>query len=139
MTDQPQPKESVGISVVVGVLVAAVLLLPVVLIGSGGWLLAQRQFGDRVEAEVIGCDFDVGYRRSTQHCTARWTEDGVERTGPIQASGDHEVGETITATVRDGELYSRSLALPLILLGLGLPLCWFPYAWVRARLRRSDR
>lgn len=123
--------------VVINLFVAAVLLIPLVLVGSGGWLLYQRQAGTRVEAEVLGCDFDIGYKTSRQHCTARWTQDGVEHTGPIQGSGDHEVGETITATVRDGQLYSRSLTLPLVLLGLGLPICFFPYAWARDRLGKG--
>ena len=122
---------------VINVLVTVILILPLVLIGSGGWLLWQRQFGEKVEAEVIGCDFDINYKTSSQHCTARWIEDGVERTGPIQGSGDQEVGETVTATLRGDELYSRSLTLPLVLLGLGLPLCAFPVLWLKNRLSRS--
>ena len=122
---------------VVGVLVTAILIVPFVLVGAGGWLLWQRQFGEKVQAEVISCDLDVGYKTSSQHCLARWTEDGVEKTGPIQGSGDQEVGETVTATLRGDELYSRSLTLPLILLGLGLPLCFFPIAWLKGRLSKS--
>ncbi len=119
---------------VVAVLLTAILVVPFVLVGAGGWLLWQRQFGAKVQAEVISCDVDVGYKTSSQHCLARWTEDGVEKTGPIQGSGDQEVGETVTATLRGDELYSRSLTLPLILLGLGLPLCFFPLAWLKGRL-----
>lgn len=122
--------------IVIGGLVAVILLIPLVLVGSGAWLLYQRQFGERVEAEVLRCELHVGRRRASEHCTARWTQDGVVHTGPIQGSGEHEVGERITATIRDGELYSRSLSLPLILLGLGLPLCFFPFMFVRDRLRR---
>lgn len=127
--------ESLPMKVLVNLVVAVALLIPMVLVGSGAWLLYQRQFGERVEAEVIGCDLDIGYKRSSQYCTARWTQDGVEHTGPIQASGDHEVGEIVSATLHDGELYSRSLTLPLVLLGLGLPFCWFPYAWARSKVR----
>ena len=61
----------------------------------------------------------------------------MERTGPIEASGDHEVGRTITATERDGVLYSRSLGLPLILIVLGLPFSYLTFRWLRARLRRK--
>ncbi len=122
---------------IINVLVTVVLVLPIVLVGAGGWLLWQRQTGEKIEAEVISCDFDINYKTSSQHCLARWTEDGVERTGPIQGSGDHEVGETVTATLRGDELYSRSLTLPLVLLGLGLPLCFFPILWLKNRLTRS--
>ena len=122
-------------AIVVNLFVVVIMLIPFVLIGAGGWLLAQRQFGEKVEAEVLTCDFDINYKTSAQYCTARWTQDGVEHIGPIHASGDQEVGKTITATERDGELYSRSLALPLILLGLGLPFSYFPFAWVRRRFR----
>ncbi|MFC5730580.1 MULTISPECIES: hypothetical protein [Nocardioides] len=137
MTSDSRPRESLPMRVVVNLLVALVLLIPLVLVGAGGWLLYQRQFGERVEAEVLSCEITGTRRNPRQHCVARWTEDGVERTGPIQASGDQEVGETVSATLGEGELYSRSLALPLILLGLGLPMCFFPYAFVRGRL--TDR
>ena len=135
MAEPQRPPESLPMRVVVNLVVAAILLVPFVLVGAGAWLILQRQTGDRVEAEVIGCDLDIGYKTSSQHCTARWTVDGVEHTGPIQGSGDQEVGETVDATLRDGELYSRSLRLPLVLLGLGLPLLVLPITWVRRRLR----
>lgn len=123
--------------IVIGLLVAVILLLPVVLIGSGLWLLAQRQLGDRIEATVVSCDTDAGYRQYSQYCTARWTEDGVEKTGPIEASGDNEVGKTVIATEKDGVLYSRSLGLPLILIGLGLPFSFLTFKWLQSKLRRK--
>ena len=124
--------------ILIGLLVAVILLLPVVLIGSGVWLLAQRQLGDRIEATVISCDTDAGYRQYSQYCTARWTEDGVEKTGPIEASGDNEVGKTVVATERDGVLYSRSLGLPLILIALGLPFSFLTFKWLQGKLRRKN-
>ncbi|MDZ5622005.1 hypothetical protein SFC88_14250 [Nocardioides sp. HM23] len=137
MADAPA-QETMTMRIVVDVLLTAFMVVPFVLVGAGGWLLWQRQTGETVEAEVITCDFDIRYKTSSQHCTARWTEDGVERIGPIQGSGDQEVGETVTATLRGDELYSRSLTLPLILLGLGLPLLILPFLWGRrlvAKLR----
>lgn len=139
MAEPQRPPESLPMRVAVGVVVAAIMLVPFVLVGSGAWLLYQRQTGERVDAEVLSCDLDIGYKTSSQHCTARWTVDGVEHTGPIQGSGDQEVGETVEATLRDGELYSRSLTLPLVLLGLGLPLLALPATWVRRRLSRARR
>ena len=123
-------------TLVVNVLVAVVFLIPIVLVGAGGWLLYQRQFGEKVEAEVLTCDFEIGYRSSAEYCTARWTEGGVVKIGPIHASGDQEVGKTITATVREGELYSRSLGLPLLLLGRGFRLL-LPGCLVRRRVART--
>ena len=135
MTEAERPPESLPMKIIINIFVAVIMLVPLVLVGSGLWLLAQRQFGEKVEAEVLNCDIEVGYKASSQYCTARWTQDGVEHTGPIQGSSDNEVGETVTATVRGDELYSRSLGLPLILLGLGLPLCILPFTWVRRKLR----
>lgn len=123
--------------IVVNILLAVVMIFPLVLVGSGLWLLGQRQFGEKVEAEVLNCDIDIGYKASKQYCTARWTQDGVVHFGPIQGSSDSEVGDTVTATIRGDELYSRSLGLPLILLGLGLPFCVLPYSFVRRKLRRT--
>ena len=137
MGEPQRPPESLAMRVVVNVVVAAIMLVPFVLVGSGAWLVYQRQTGERVDAEVIGCDLDIGYKTSSQHCRARWTVDGVEHTGPIQGSGDQEAGETVSATLRDGELYSRSLTLPLVLLGLGLPLLVLPFTWVRRRVSRA--
>ena len=117
--------------IIVNVLLTVIAVLPFVLIGAGGWLLWQRQTGEKVEAEVLTCDFDIKYKTSSQHCTARWTEDGVEKIGPIQGSGDQEVGKTVDATLRGDELYSRSLTLPLILIGLALPLLFLVLVWVR--------
>jgi hypothetical protein len=136
MAEVSRPQTSLPMRIMVNLVVAVILVIPLVLVGSGAWLLYQRQLGDKVEAEVLSCEVRVSRRYASQYCTARWTEDGIQRTGRIQASGDQEVGETITATVRDGEIYSRSLALPLVLLGLGLPLCFFPYVVLRDRLRK---
>jgi hypothetical protein len=136
----PSPhQEPMTMRIIVNVILTAFVIVPFVLVGAGGWLLWQRQTGETVEAEVLTCDFDIRYKTSSQHCTARWTEDGVEKIGPIQGSGDQEVGETVTATLRGDELYSRSLTLPLILLGLGLPLLFFPFMWVRRLMSRRPR
>ncbi|WP_182376785.1 hypothetical protein [Nocardioides sp. WS12] len=137
MTEVQKPPETLPMKIVVNILLAVVMIFPLVLVGSGLWLLGQRQFGEKVEAEVLHCDIDIGYKASKQYCTARWTQDGVVHTGPIQGSGDNEVGDTVTATIRGDELYSRSLGLPLILLGLGLPFCVLPYSFVRRKLRRT--
>lgn len=127
--------------VIINLVVAAVMVVPLVLVGCGAWLIVQRQTGERVDAEIVGCDLEVGYKRATEYCTATWTVDGRDHTGPIHNAGNADPGDRVSATLRDDELYSRSLVLPLILIGLGLPLCWLPFAWVRRRVRalRGDR
>ncbi len=139
MAEQVPAVETMTMRIVVNVVLTVFMIVPFVLVGAGGWLLWQRQTGETVQAEVLTCDFDIRYKTSSQHCTARWTEDGVEKIGPIQGSGDQEVGETVSATLRGDELYSRSLTLPLVLLGLGLPLLVLPFLWVRRLVsRRSE-
>jgi hypothetical protein len=139
MAEQVPAEETTTMRIVVNVVLTVFMVVPFILVGAGGWLLWQRQTGEAVQAEVLTCDFDIRYKTSSQHCTARWTEDGVEKIGPIQGSGDHEVGETVSATLRGDELYSRSLTLPLVLLGLGLPLLVLPFLWVRRAVsRRSE-
>lgn len=126
-------------TVVVNLVVAAVMLVPFVLVGAGAWLIIQRQTGEKVEASVVGCDLDIGYKRAAEYCTATWTIDGQEFTGPLNNAGNLEAGDTVTATLRGDELYGRSLVLPLILIGLGLPMLLLPYAWVRRRIRGDRR
>lgn len=124
---------------VVNLVVAAVMLVPFVLLGAVGWLIYQRQTGEKVEATVVACDLDIGYKRAAEYCTATWTVEGQEFTGPLNNAGNLDAGEKVEATLRDGELYGGSLVLPLILIGLGLPMLLLPYSWVRRRLRGDRR
>jgi hypothetical protein len=39
----------------------------------------------------------------------------------VAGNGESDVGKTLDATVRDGTVYSRSVVLPAILIGLGAP------------------
>jgi len=40
--------------------------------------------------------------------------------------GASDVGKTVAATVRSDTAYSRSLVLPIVLIGLGLPFLLIP-------------
>lgn len=119
---------------------ALLLAIPASLVGGGGWLLYQRGFGTRVEATVLTCDSSGHFRRfgSTfrTDCVAQWTIDGRTITGNFQGGGgEADVGKTVDATVRGDTAYSRSLALPLLLIGLGVPFLLVPGLAIRHRLK----
>ncbi len=121
---------------------ALLLAIPAALVGGGCWLLYQRGFGTRVEATVLTCDSSGHARRfgSTfrTDCVAEWTIDGRTVVGNFQGgNGQSDVGKTVDATVRGDTAYSRSIGLPLLLIGLGLPFLLLPglaiRRWIAAR------
>ena len=123
----------------VGLVVWAVLVaIPAGTVGGGSWLLYQRYAGTAVQATVLECDTSgLAGRRSTvrQDCVAEWELDGRTVTGPfLGGNGDSDVGKTVDATVRGDSAYSRSLVLPLVLIGLGLPFLVLLVTSVRRRL-----
>jgi hypothetical protein len=120
-----------------------VLAIPAALLGGGSFLLYQRAVGTRVEATVLECDTSGAIIRggSTYRtdCIAEWTVDGSTVIGAFTGgNGESDVGKTVDATVRGDTAYSRSLALPLILLALGLPFLVIPFLAIRSK-RTSRR
>jgi hypothetical protein len=120
-----------------------VMAIPAALIGGGGFLLYQRAYGTRVEATVLECNrgltgmparYGGGIR---EDCVARWTIDGAVVVGGYNGGSPSDVGTTVAATVRGHTAYSRSLALPLLLVALGLPFLALPVASFRWRRRRT--
>jgi hypothetical protein len=134
---------SIG-SVMGGVAVwAVVLAIPAALVGGGGWLLNQRAFGTRVEATVLECDSSGsivgGGSTFRTDCIAEWTIDGRLVVGGFDGgNGTSDVGKTVDATVRDDVAYSRSLALPIALLALGLPFLMLPVFAIKQRARHRS-
>lgn len=97
-------------------------LLAAATIGPGVWMCCQAFTGTATHARVVGCEWRYnGAPHIGQFCTARWSIDGREVEGPIEASGSHDVGRRVAVTIRHGTAYRRSLGLPLVLIGLGLP------------------
>jgi hypothetical protein len=111
------------------------------MVAPGVFLLVQRQTGTRATATVDDCQVDGSGRYRTTHCTGSWIvggsllEGGHVEVGTIDGVDDDAVGKTIEVTVRDGEAYSRDLALPLIFIGVGV--LWgalaIPLSLARAR------
>ena len=52
-------------------------------------------------------------------------------------NGTSDVGKTVDATVRNGVAYSRSLALPIVLIVLGLPFLILPVNAITRRVRQG--
>lgn len=132
----PTPKQSLIGTILVW---AVVMAIPAALIGGGGWLLYQRAYGTHVQATVTGCGLSGGVTSGYRDdCTATWTIDGEVVVGPFTGgNGSSDVGKSVDATVRNGTAYSRSLALPIVLLVLGLPFLALPVSAVRSRRRRQ--
>ena len=117
-----------------------VLAIPAALLGGGGFLLYQRAVGTRVEATVLECDTSGaivrGASTSRTDCIAEWEIDDRTVIGPFTGgNGESDVGRTVDATVRGDTAYSRSLALPILLLALGLPFLAIPSLAIRAKWR----
>lgn len=125
--------------VVLAVLVwGVVLAIPAALLGGGALLLYQRAVGTRVEATVLECDTSGTIIRggSTYRtdCIAEWTIDDSTVIGAYTGgNGESAVGKTVDATVRGDTAHSRSLALPIILIALGLPFLAIPFLAIRSR------
>ena len=147
-TDQREPADGAKGSVrrvASSIAIWALLLsIPAALIGGGGWLLYQRGFGTRVDATVLTCDSSGHVRRfgSTfrTDCVAEWTIDGRKVIGNFEGgNGESDVGKTVDATVHGDTAYSRSLGLPLLLIGLGLPFLLVPGFAIKRRFVNRRR
>ena len=107
-------------------IVIAAAFIAAVMIGSGAFLLVQRQTGTRAVATVGDCVTSGGGRYRRVHCTGTWVVGGSliggghVVWGTISGVDTDSVGKTIDVTLRGDSAYARGLALPLLLIGLGL-------------------
>lgn len=112
--------------------------IPLALLGGGAWLLYQRAVGTPAQATVLACETSANWvrysPRVSEQCVAEWTLDGRTVVGGYNGGSGSDVGKTVDVTVRGETAYSRSLALPLLLIALGLPL---PALVLVARVRGS--
>jgi hypothetical protein len=106
--------------------IAAIVFLMAGLLVPGIFLLVQRQTGPRATATVGDCVTTGAGRYASTHCTGTWIvggsllEGGHVVYGTIDGADTSDVGKTIDVTLRGDTAYSRALALPLLLIGLGL-------------------
>jgi len=122
MTQRPAP----GVNWLVWLLLAVVLAAALACLGGGVFLLVQRETGTRVRATVTGCVESTFSRPGIYKCTGTWQisegRSGGERVvvGPVVGAAPSEVGKTIEVTASGDRAYSRSLALPTVLIAVGL-------------------
>jgi hypothetical protein len=132
---RPPSKGAMAVLSVVAVIIAAVM------IGSGIFLLVQRQTGPRASATVGDCVSSGGGRWPTVHCTGSWVvggsllEGGHVVVGTIDGADTGDVGKTLDVTLRGDTAYTRGLALPLLLIGIG----FIPAAALVLRIRTLAR
>jgi hypothetical protein len=132
MTDPPSVK---GGKLVL--LVMAAVVIASVMIGSGVFLLVQRQTGPRASVTVADCVTSGAGRYASVHCTGSWVvggsllDGGHVVVGTIDGADTSDVGKTIDVTLRGDTAYTRGLTLPLLLIGIGL----VPAAGIALRVR----
>jgi hypothetical protein len=123
------------------VVLIAAALIAATMIGAGVFLIVQRQTGTRALATVGDCEASGGGRYRSVHCTGTWVVGGSliggghVVFGTIDGVDTDAVGKTIDVTLRGDTAYARGLALPLLLIGLGLIPGAGAVLFVRARRR----
>jgi hypothetical protein len=110
-------------------LVAVVLVVALACLGGGVFLIVERETGTRAKAKVTECVESGGSRLHRIDCTGTWVVGGSlvgggghVVVGPIEGAESSDVGKAIDVTLSGDHAYTRSLVLPILLLGLGLLL-----------------
>jgi len=130
----------------VGSVVVMMIGMATALLWPGIFFLVQRQTGTRAMATVDECKTHGAGRYERIHCTGTWVvggsllDGGHIVVGSINGADQSDVGKTLDVTLRGDEAYTRGLALPLLLIGLGLvPVAAAVLlAWSVAHPRRSN-
>ena len=139
---RPQPPAARSPARAGALVVIGAAIIAATMIGSGIFLLVQRQTGTRAMATVGDCVTSGGGRYRTVHCTGTWIVGGPLSAGghviwgTISGVESDSVGKTIEVTLRGDEAYSRGLALPLLLIGLGLVMVAATAIIIRGPRRR---
>ena len=108
---------------------AILVIIAAALMAGGAFLLVQRETGTRARATVTRCVHAGGAKSSHTTCTGTWVTGGSVgaggqvHVGEIDGADSGDIGKTIDVTVSGDHAYSRSIVLPLVLIGCGvLPL-----------------
>jgi hypothetical protein len=108
-------------------IVGLLLVSAIGLLAGGVSLLVQRETGTRAKATVSECTHSGGSRNYTTHCTGSWVVggdlvggNGHVVAGTIDGADSGDVGKTVDVTVSGDHAQTRSLVVPIVLIGLGL-------------------
>lgn len=103
-----------------------IALIGVALVGGGVFLIVQRDTGNRAKARVTDC-VDTGGKYGSVDCTGTWVAGGSlvagaghVVSGPIDGANRSDIGKALDVTVSGEHAYTRSLRVPIILIGIGL-------------------
>jgi hypothetical protein len=107
--------------------VAFVLVAGLALIGAGAYQLVKVETGTRTTATVDECHLvTAALHGKTPECTGTWVIGGSLRKGGHVIDGDitgvdsHDVGRQVKVTIVNGEAFTRSPVVPIIVICLGI-------------------
>jgi hypothetical protein len=96
-------------------------ILAAIALGSGAFLLAERELGTKASATVAGCEPSG---RNSWRCLGSWVVAGHDVSGAINGANPDDIGHTLDVIAFGRDAYTtRGLQLPvfpLALIGLGL-------------------
>jgi hypothetical protein len=108
--------------------VAFVLVAGLALVGAGVYQLVKVETGVRTLATVDSCHLVSALHGKTPECTGTWVIGGSLLNGGHVIVGDvtgvdsHDVGKKVKVTIVNGEAFTRSPAVPIIVICLGIVL-----------------
>jgi hypothetical protein len=127
-------------------IVGVLLVSAIGLLAGGVSLLVQRDTGTRAKATVAECTHSGGSRNYTTHCTGSWVVggdlvggNGHVVVGTINGADSGDVGKTVDVTVSGNRAQTRSLLLPILLIGLGLLVAAGGVVLIRAGVKARAR
>jgi hypothetical protein len=110
------------------VVLAVVVVAGLALIGAGAYQLVKVETGVRTLATVDECHLVSALHGKTPDCTGTWVVGGSLLNGGHVVVGDitgvdsHDVGKKVKVTLVNGEAFTRSPAVPIVVICLGIVL-----------------
>jgi hypothetical protein len=109
--------------------VAFVLVAGLALVGAGAYQLVKVETGTRTTATVDECHLvTAALHGKTPECTGTWVIGGSLLKGGHVIDGDitgvdsHDVGKRVKVAIVNGEAFTRSPVVPIIVICLGIVL-----------------
>jgi hypothetical protein len=107
---------------------AFALVVGLALVGAGAYQLVKVETGVRTLATVDECHLVSALHGKTPDCSGTWVVGGSLLNGGHVVEGNitgvdsHEVGKKVKVTIVNGEAFTRSPVVPIIVICLGVLL-----------------